>query len=207
MVTFGAPVEAPLRRCAHFNSRLRKSASLEDTFFTKWCSRLSAVLIFQNDSFQKIEFGLVCVTPTAQNCVFMLFSMFFFIVIITFLLLASTPCLFLQYIHASQDDTKDDSKLSQLVVALGCLLGPWLPQAPKCNSYIITYILKLLLLEAQILLNSWSPGPLAAPGPKMYFLHNNLHLKIGAFFGGSDFVEFLVPWAPGCSKPQNVILT
>ena len=171
MVTFGAPVEAPLRRCAHFNSRLRKSASLEDTFFTKWCSRLSAVLIFQNDSFQKIEFGLVCVTPTAQNCVFMLFSMFFYIVIITFLLLASTPCLFLQYIHASQDDTKDDAKLSQLVVALGCLLGPWLPQASKCNSYIITYILKLLLL------------------------------------GSSDFSEFLVPWAPGCPRPQNAILT
>ena len=104
-------------------------------FFTKWCSRLSAVLIFQNDSFQKIEFGLVCVTPTAQNCVFMLFSMFFFIVIIIFLLLASTPCLFLQYIHASQDDTKDDSKLSQLVVALGCLLGPWLPQAPSESPY------------------------------------------------------------------------
>ena len=73
-VVFGAPVEAPLHRCAYFNSRLRKSASLEDTFFTKWCSRLSAMLIFTNDSFQNIGFGLVCVTPTAQNGGFMLFS-------------------------------------------------------------------------------------------------------------------------------------
>ena len=152
MVTFGAPVEAPLRRCAHFNSRLRKSASLEDTFFTKWCSRLSAVLIF------RIVFS--CCSACS-----------FFIVIITFLLLASTPCLFLQYIHASQDDTKDDAKLSQLVVALGCLLGPWLPQAPKCNSYIITYRLKLLV------------------------------------FGGPPFSEFSVPWAPGCPRPQNAIIS
>ena len=103
-VVFGAPVEAPLHRCAHFNSRLRKSASLEDTFFTKWCSRLSAVLIFTNDSFQNIGIGLVCVTPTAQNGVFMLFSMFVFIVIICFLLLASTACIFLQYIHTYQSD-------------------------------------------------------------------------------------------------------
>ena len=155
-----------MHRCIHFNSRLRKSASLEDPFFTKWCSRLSAVLIFLNDSFQKIEFGLVCVTPTAQNCVFMLFSMFFFIVIITFLLLASTPCLFLQYIHASQDDTKDDSKLSQLVVALGCLLGPWLPQAPKCNVYIITYILKWLLFGWSDFLGFLVPWASGCPKPR-----------------------------------------
>ena len=88
LVTFGAPVEAPLHRCTHFNSRLRKSASLEDTFFTKWCSRLSAVLIFTNDVFQNIGFGLVCVTPIAQNGggqlfskmiqdVFLTFSLFF----------------------------------------------------------------------------------------------------------------------------------
>ena len=56
-----------MHRCTHFNSRLRKSASLEDTFLTKWCSRLSAVLILTNDSFQNLGFGLVCVTPTAQN--------------------------------------------------------------------------------------------------------------------------------------------
>ena len=137
LVTFGAPVEAPLRRCAHFNSRLRKSASLEDTFFTKWCSRLSAVLIFTNDAFQNNGFGLVCVTPTAQNGVFMLFSMFGFIIIITGLLLASTSCVFLQDIHTYQDDSQDRKS--------GLLDAPWLPQAPKCNSYIITYILKLLL--------------------------------------------------------------
>ena len=73
MGLFGALAEAPLHRRTYFNSRLRKSASLEDTFLTKWCSRLSAVLILTNDSFQNIGFGLVCVTPTAQNGVFMLF--------------------------------------------------------------------------------------------------------------------------------------
>ena len=84
MGLFGALAEAPLHRCTYFNSRLRKSASLEDTFLTKWCSRLSAVLILTNDSFQNIGFGLVCVTPTAQHGVFMLFSMFVFMVIILF---------------------------------------------------------------------------------------------------------------------------
>ena len=97
-----------------------------------------------------------------------------------------------------QDDSQDRKS--------GLLEAPWLPQAPKCNSYIITYILKLLLFGGSVFLNSWSSGPLAAPSPKMQFLHNNLHLKIAAF-GGPDFVEFLVPWAPGCSRPQNVLLT
>ena len=125
LVTFGAPVEAPLRRCAHFNSRLRKSASLEDTFFTKWCSRLSAVLIFTNDAFQNIGFGLVCVTPTAQNGVFMLFSMFGFMVIITCLLLASTSCLFLQ------DTSKTTPKIANPVS-----LRP--PGCPRLQNAILT---------------------------------------------------------------------
>ena len=84
-------------------------------FFTKWRSRLSAVLIFRNDSFQIIGGGLVCVAPTPQNGVFMLFSMFVFIVIICFLLLASTACIFLQYIHTYQDDTQVLSRMSQVV--------------------------------------------------------------------------------------------
>ena len=145
-----------MHRCTYFNSRLRKSASLEDTFFTKWCSRLSAVLILTNDSFQNIGFGLVCVTPTAQNGGFMLFSMFVFMVI----LFLFAPRLNVVLIFATHAFIQDDpqvlvptwelwglswlqlgrtrgyfgSKLGGLGVILSPAWGSWIFLAPSSSS-------------------------------------------------------------------------
>ena len=62
----------------------------------------------------------------------------------------------------------------------------WLPQAQKCNSYMMTYIMRLLFFGGSDFLGSLAPlaasGPLAAPGPKMQFLHNDLHHEIAAFW-------------------------
>merc|ERR1739848_801396 len=91
----------------------------------------------------------------------------------------------------------------------------WLPQAQKCNSYMMTYIMRWLLFgRFDFHCFPWSPwlplGPWLPQAPKCNSYITTYIMKLLLL----DCLIFLVclgppgcPWAPGWPRPQNEILT